>query len=220
MGSDPRTDIHAQPDELPQLQVELGEYWISKFPITVGQYTIFTNATNRVAPFDFPHKSGHPVVNVSWFDALVFCRWASDLTNKQVRLPTEAEWEKAARGTDGRLYPWGNEFDAQFLNCGEAKISGTTPVDGFSAGVSPYGVWDMAGNVWEWVNDWYKSDYYAERVTLNPQGPETGYYKALRGGAWFSDQAHVRAADRTHFNPENRYDYVGFRVVLTPDNTN
>ncbi len=217
MGSNPQTDRDTQPDELPQIQVELSEYWISKYPITVGQYTIFTNATNRVTPFDFPQKSGHPVVNVSWYDALVFCRWASDLTGKQVHLPSEAEWEKAARGADGRLYPWGNTFDAQRLNCAEAKLSGTTPVDGFAAGVSPCGAWDMAGNVWEWVNDWYKADYYAEQVAQNPQGPETGYYKTLRGGAWFSDRAHVRAADRTHFNPENQYDYVGFRIALTFD---
>jgi len=217
LGSDPRVDSDAQPDEMPQLQVELDDYWISKFPITVAQYTIFTNATNRVAPFDFPQKNGYPVVNVSWYDATVFCRWLGDLTGKQVRLPTEAEWEKAARGTEGLLYPWGNTFDALRLNCAEAKMPGSTAVDGFAAGASPYGAWDMAGNVWEWVSDWYKSDYYAERVTRNPQGPETGYYKALRGGAWFSDRAHVRAADRTHFNPENRYDYVGFRVALVPD---
>ncbi|MBI4671644.1 MAG: SUMF1/EgtB/PvdO family nonheme iron enzyme [Chloroflexi bacterium] len=217
LGSDPRADRHAQPDELPQNQVTLAEYWISKYPITVAQFTIFTDATNRPVPFDFPQKSSHPIVNTSWFDALVFCRWASDVTGKEVRLPTEAEWEKAARGTDGRIYPWGNDFDAHRLNSAEAKISGTTPVDGFAAGASPYGAWDMAGNVWEWVNDWYKPDYYAERVSENPQGPETGYYKALRGGAWFSDQDHVRAADRTHFNPENRYDYVGFRVVVVPD---
>lgn len=216
MGGDLKVDKSAQPDEMPQRQVELNEFWISKFPITVAQFTLFTSATNRPPPFDFPQKSPHPVVNVSWFDALVFCRWASDMTGKEVRLPTEAEWEKAARGSDGRLFPWGNTFDAKFLNSAEGKISGTTPADNFSSGISPYGVWDMAGNVWEWVNDWYKPDYYAERVDVNPQGPETGYYKALRGGAWFSDQQHVRAADRTHFNPENRYDYVGFRVVLIP----
>ncbi|RIK14510.1 MAG: hypothetical protein DCC52_19630 [Chloroflexi bacterium] len=101
LGSDPRVDPDAQPDEMPQSQVELEDYWISKFPITVAQYTIFTNATNRVAPFDFPQKNGYPVVNVSWYDATVFCRWLGDLTGKQVRLPTEAEWEKAARGTEG-----------------------------------------------------------------------------------------------------------------------
>lgn len=220
MGSDPRRDIHAQPDELPQIQVGLDEFWICKYPITVGQFTVFTNATNRVAPFDFPQKNGYPVVNVSWYDALVFSRWASDLTARQVRLPTEAEWEKAARGTDGRLYPWGNDFDAGRLNCAEGEISGTTPVDGYASGASPYGAWDMAGNVWEWVNDWYKPDYYAEHPGQNPQGPDTGYYKTLRGGAWFSDRAHVRSADRTNFNPENRYDYVGFRVVLIPDKAN
>ncbi len=214
MGSNPQDDPHLQSDETPQRNIELDEFWIARFPITVAQYTIFTSATNQPAPFDYPQKSDHPITNVSWYDAMVFCRWASDLTEKQVRLPTEAEWEKAARSNDGRIYPWGDEFDAARLNCAEGKLNGSTPVDEFPDGVSACGAWDMAGNVWEWVNDWYKPDYYQTSPATNPPGPETGYYKALRGGAWFSDSLHVRSADRTHFNPENRYDYVGFRVAL------
>jgi formylglycine-generating enzyme required for sulfatase activity len=214
MGSDPASDENAQKDEMPRREIELGEFWIAKFPLTVAQFTSFTSATNRLTPFDYPQKSDYPITSVSWFDALVFCRWASDNTGKEWRLPTEAEWEKAARGTDGRIYPWGNEFDAVRCNSAEGKANGTTAVEEFSTGVSPYGAWDMVGNVWEWTNDWYRADAYVRAAEQNPQGPETGSYKALRGGAWFSDQFHVRAADRTHINPENRYDYVGFRPVL------
>ena len=214
MGSNPQDDPHLQSDETPQRNIELGEFWISKFPITVAQYTLFTGATNQPAPFDFPQKSEHPITNVSWYDAVVFCRWASDLTERVVRLPTEAEWEKAARSNDGRIYPWGDEFDATRLNSAETKNSSTTPVAQYPLGASACGAMDMAGNVWEWVSDWYKPDFYQTAPEVNPQGPETGYYKALRGGAWFSDSVHVRAADRTHFNPDNHYDYVGFRIVL------
>lgn len=214
MGSDPGADAHYQTDELPQREIELSEYWIAKYPLTVAQFTTFTNATNRLRPFDYPQKSNHPIIGVSWYDALVFCRWATDVTGKEWRLPTEAEWEKAARGTDGRIYPWGDDFDVVCCNSEEGKHSGTTPVDEFATGVSPNGAWDMAGNVWEWTNDWYKSDAYLRAEDKNPQGPDSGSYKALRGGAWFSDQDHVRAADRTHINPENRYDYVGFRPVI------
>ncbi len=214
MGSDPATDPHYQKDELPQREIEVGEFWIAKFPLTVGQFTVFTNATGRNAPFDFPQKIQHPITSVSWYDALVFCRWASDLTGKELRLPTEAEWEKAARGNDGRIFPWGDEFDPARVNSTEGKYNSTTAVDEFPNGVSPCGAWDLVGNVWEWTNDWYKAEAYTLADEKNPQGPETGSYKALRGGAWFSDQYHVRAADRTHINPENRYDYAGFRPVL------
>lgn len=216
MGSNPQDDPHLQSDELPQRHVEVSEFWISKFPITVAQYTLFTGATNLPAPFDFPQKSGHPITNVSWYDAIVFCRWVTDLTERHVGLPTEAEWEKAARSNDGRIYPWGDEFDPTRLNCTENNGTGTTPVDHFPTGASACGAMDMAGNVWEWVGDWYKPDYYQAPDVVNPEGPAEGHYKALRGGAWFSDSAHVRAADRTHFNPDNHYDYVGFRVVLKP----
>lgn len=217
IGSLLRDDPAAQRDEMPQHPVELDEYWIGKYPVSVAQYTVFTSETGRQPPFDYPVKSRFPVVNVSWFDAAIFCQWLSETSGKQVRLPTEAEWEKAARGTDGRIYPWGNEFDATRLNCAEGGRPGTTPIDAFPGGASPYGALDMVGNVWEWNSDWYDAFYYTRTPSRSPQGPEVGHYKALRGGAWFSDRAHVRAADRTNFNPENQYDYVGFRCVLLPE---
>lgn len=215
MGSNPLVDMGAQPDELPLREVEIPEFWIGKFPVTVEQYTVFADATGRETPIEFPTKSHHPVTHVTWYDAAVFCRWASDLTGKEVRLPTEAEWEKTARGTDGRLYPWGNTFDPTCLNSAEGGLAHTTPIDQFPNGASPFGALDLAGNVWEWVNDWYSPNYYQDAPPFAPAGPEMGYYKALRGGAWFSDPSRVRSADRTHFNPESRYDYVGFRCVLS-----
>jgi serine/threonine-protein kinase len=216
MGSALPVDPAAQKDEMPQHTVELGEYWIGRFPVSVAQYTTFTNATSRQPPFDFPAKSHYPVVNVSWFDAAIYCQWLSEQSGKLVRLPTEAEWEKAARGTDGRLYPWGDEFDPARLNCAEGQRPGTTPLDQFPTGASPYGAMDMVGNTWEWNSDWFDPHYYAQAPAENPPGPDVGHYKALRGGAWFSDRAHVRAADRTNFNPENHYDYVGFRCLILP----
>lgn len=215
MGSNPIVDACAQPDELPMREVELPEFWIGKFPVTVEHFTIFANATGRETPIEFPTKSQHPVTHVTWYDAAVFCRWASDLTGKEVRLPSEAEWEKAARGTDGLLYPWGNTFDPTCLNSAESGLAHTTPIDQFPKGTSPFGALDMAGNVWEWVNDWYSPNYYQDAPANAPTGPEVGYYKALRGGAWFSDPSRVRSPDRTHFNPESRYDYVGFRCALS-----
>lgn len=216
MGSAPHRDSAAQADELPQREVELGEYWIGKYAVSVAHYTVFTSSTGRQPSFDFPSKSRFPIVNVSWFDAAIFCQWVSEQSGKTVRLPTEAEWEKAARGTDGRVFPWGDEYDPQKLNAAEGGRAGTTPIDQFPSSASPYGAVDLVGNVWEWNSDWYDPNYYAHAPSVDPQGPETGHYKALRGGAWFSDRAHVRAADRTNFNPENHYDYVGFRCVVLP----
>jgi formylglycine-generating enzyme required for sulfatase activity len=151
-------------------------------------------------------KMDHPVVLVSWHDADAYCRWAAKC------LPSEAQWEKAARGTDERRYAWGDEFDSARANTSESKRGDTTPVGSFSPqGDSPYGASDMTGNVWEWVADWYGSDYYSQSALTNPTGPATGTYKVLRGGSWPFDEVYARTPFRYNVKPDYTYDFAGFR---------
>lgn len=187
MGSDPKVNKVVLDREQPQCKVHLDGYWMGRTPVTVAQFRQFIAATayktqterqgygwrwsgsewQQVAGANWAHPKGpqsqaeatHPVVQVSWEDAVAFCVWASKVTGREVRLPTEAEWEKAARGTDGRIYPWGNEPpDATRCNF-NMQVQDTTPVGKYSPrGDSPYGCVDMAGNVWEWCADWY--DHY------------------------------------------------------------
>ncbi len=168
---------------------------------------------------DVRAKADHPVTQVSWDDAITFCAWASEVTGCPVRLPTEAQWEKAARGTDGRHYPWGNEMDvARRCNCYESQVHDTTPVGHYSAlgGDSPYGCADMAGNVWEWTLDWYAEDYYRFSPPRNPTGPANGTARVLHGGSWFDGAGGVRAASRGREDPHSRGILRGFRVCSSP----
>jgi serine/threonine protein kinase/formylglycine-generating enzyme required for sulfatase activity len=215
-------DRHALASEKPQGQIHIDEYWIARYPVTNAHYAAFARATGRRPPDDWegdqppPGKESHPVVNVSWWDAVAYCRWLAELTGKPYRLPTEAQWEKAARGTDGRVYPWGNRWDSQKCNSREGHQGGTSPVGTYSpAGDSPFGCADMVGNVLEWVADWYHEEYYARSsVDQNPYGPSSGVIKVLRGGSWSADRWGVRCTSRYQGNRKATSPEAGFRCAL------
>jgi serine/threonine-protein kinase len=193
--------------EKPQHRVHLSGYYIYKHPVTVAQYRQFCRETGRQEPRppSWGWKDDHPIVNVSWHDAVAYCEWAD------VRLPTEAEWEKAARGTDGRKYPWGDEWDASRCNNYETGPKQTTPVDSYPLGVSPFGAQDMAGNVWEWCSSLYKPYRYDAKD--GREDLRAGGSRVLRGGSWFIVGYGCRAAFRLDLAPAGRYFKFGFRCV-------
>jgi formylglycine-generating enzyme required for sulfatase activity len=206
-------DKNAYDDEKPQHRVYLDGYWIYQTEVTVAQYRKFCQAMGRQMPPEpeWKWQDAHPIVNVTWDDAAAYAAWAG------AALPTEAQWEKAARGSDGRIYPWGKEWDgAKCVNSvGGNAPGGTKPVGGMPAGVSPYGCLDMAGNVWEWCADWDDDMYYRNAPSRNPTGPATGTMRLLRGGSWRHPYPDFfRAADRDGSSPGDRGDYGGFRCVL------
>ena len=189
-------------DERPRRTIYLRAFMIDKYEVTNAQYLKFIAATGHKEPFNvygtgslFETKGieNLPVVQVTWHDAADYCQWAGK------RLPTEAEWEKAARGADGRSYPWGNKApSARHVNFDRdwVAIGTLLPVGSLPDGASPYGVHDMSGNAREWVQDWYAEDYYRIAPDRNPKGPETGLLKVIRGGSWHSFEPDVRAAAR------------------------
>jgi formylglycine-generating enzyme required for sulfatase activity len=207
-------------DEKPPHRVHLDDYYIDKYEVTTTRYAAFLQATGRAAPARWNGVSQvsdgeRPVIGVDWNGAEAYCRWAGK------RLPTEAEWEKAARGTDGRKYPWGNDEPssryANFNKCCDWKGYATlTAVTEHDAGKSPYGAYDMAGNVWEWVADWYDGSYYQHSPTRNPTGPSSGSFRVIRGGSWLDDADFIRSAIRFNLFPESRDFVIGFRCAKTP----
>jgi len=204
-------------DEQPQHEVTLDAYEIGRYPVTNAEYAAFVEAAGHSAP---NHWDGgrvpegltdHPVVYIFLRDAAAYVQWLAERTDQPYRLPTEAEWEKAARGEDGRLWPWGNEWNASVVNCKPGGPGGTTPVDQYPDGVSPYGCHDMAGNVWEWCSTIYKGyPYQADdgREQLDASGT-----RILRGGYWSSDAGRVRCASRLWYSIDVGGDNFGFRVA-------
>jgi formylglycine-generating enzyme required for sulfatase activity len=230
MGSDPRQDTDAFPDERPQHHLSLPNYFLARTPVTQAQYREFVQATGHRAPEGWtngnpsPHKEDHPVADVSLFDAKEYCQWLSQVTGKDYRLPSEAEWEKGARGTDGRIYPWGSQWDFTRCNSSEGGVRQTTLVQAYPQGTSPYDVLDMAGNIWEWTRSlWGGSGGYAHyrypyRLPDTKENPEAGgdVSRVLRGGAFYCDRRDVRCARRSWYLPFGRNGSIGFRVVMHP----
>ncbi len=194
--------------------VSLDAYWIYKTEVTVAQYRRYCETVGMQMP-DAPElgwKADHPIVNVSWEDARSYCDWAG------VALPTEAQWEKAARGTDGRTYPWGYKFDrGKCLSSDGSERDTTAPVGSIPSGASPYGCLDMTANVWEWCADRYQKDYYAKAPPANPRGPGTGTTRVYRGGSCFYRNFinYFQCASRYTDDPTFRSIYRGFRCAKT-----
>ncbi len=234
-------------DERPAHLVRVGDFWMSKYEITVGQFRKFVDDTGYKTTAEkrgesnswlnpgFEQDDTHPVVRVSWYDAVAFCNWLSrqagleevydeetweaDFSKVGYRLPTEAEWEYAARAGGKEIkYPWGNEdpyHDGRYWMNYSGSDDGyryTSPVGSFPP--NALGLYDMAGNVWEWCNDWYSGSYYAQSPVDNPTGPSSGSSKVLRGGSWFVGPWYCRTANRNRDNPDFTGYIYGFRVVL------
>ena len=241
-------------DERPVRQVFLEKFWIDKYPVTNQQYADFLNQyiemypdrqfeieklinleaesvkiilqEDRFVPVDA--FENHPVVHVSWYGADAYARFY----NK--RLPTEAEWEKAARGIEGRIYPWGDVIDSSKANYWDSKDpfeEGTTPVGFYNGGNyqgfqtsdshSPFGVYDMVGNVKEWVSDWYQWDYYSKSTKIDPKGPQSGVKKVVRGGGYLFHAKDLRTTLRYALKPNESTSFIGFRCAssIEPDTT-
>ena len=197
-------------DEAPVHDVFLDAFWMMETEVTNALYRrcvvdgVCAPPNNNLWQDDA--WADHPVTHVTWSQTTAYAEWAGG------RLPTEAEWEKAARGIDGRMFPWGSELtNEEHLNF---NSQGTTAVGTFAAGASLYGVLDMAGNVEEWVSDWYSPTYYGESPEQNPRGPEEGVKRVVRGGSFKSNRGGARAAVRAGAFPDWEFDNTGFRIVL------
>jgi formylglycine-generating enzyme required for sulfatase activity len=228
-------------EESPQHEVWVAAFAISQVPVTNALYALFQQATGMHRPITWggtlpDNLRDHPVVDVSWYEAQAFCTWLSEQTERRYRLPTEAEWEKAARGTDGRTFPWGDDFDLACCNVREAGLGMTPPVGGYPAGASPYQVLDMAGTVWEWTQSLqapypYQADdgrngdeprierrapRFLQRLLRNaPEHalPAVETRRIIRGGCFANPEGFARCACRLRLQPERRTPFLGIRLA-------
>jgi formylglycine-generating enzyme required for sulfatase activity len=210
MGSDVN-DPFADADEIPSHRVFVDAFWMDKIEVTNAMYELCIDEGACTPPAQTDHYSeeayaNHPIIGVSWDQANAYCGWAGR------RLPTEAEWEKSARGIDGRMYPWGNQQPSNALANFDQIQSGTSPAGSYPQGASYYGILDMAGNVWEWVADGYSEGYYSVSPDKNPLSTSPVNLRVLRGGNWNSDSSGIRATNRFWAFP-GRNDMDGFRCA-------
>ena len=216
------SDLSAEADEKDVHTVTLDAYYIDKFEVTNAAYAacveddaackppIQDDSFTRSDYYGVEEYDDYPAVYINWTMANAYCEW------RGARLPTEAEWEKAARGTEERLYPWGSGIDCQKANYygPNGCYGGTTQVGSYEEGKSQYGAYDMAGNVWEWVADWYSETYYLTSPTTNPTGPDSGQSRVLRGGSWNRQEFDVRVSNRNKYGPTYFNFDIGFRCAV------
>jgi formylglycine-generating enzyme required for sulfatase activity len=213
MGSDRSKDSQAQDNEMPQHTITLESFEIGAYPLTVAEYACCVQATKCPVPHDWNGQQHHldrPVVYVTWNSVVAYVQWLAQVTGEGWRLPTEAEWEKAARGSDGRIFPWGDRWDEARANS-RLREPQMTPVGSYPGGASPYGANDMAGNVWEWTSTTYKPYPYQTRDGREGRGNRES--KVLRGGSWMLEPRYARAASRLSYVPSQSFNALGVRLA-------
>jgi len=208
-----------QEDERPPHRVFVDRFELGVFPVTRAEYECFVGATQHELPRDWSHPAfaqpDLPVVGVSWLDATAYCEWRSQGERRPVRLPTEAEWEFAARGRQEALFPWGDVMPDWIPNGGRGPLEAPWPVT--LGKPTDFGLFGIATNVHEWCADWYDKDYYSRSPELNPAGPAQGVRRASRGGAWRHTYTMCRVTLRSKLDPSFRYNDYGFRLARDPE---